>query len=203
MMLSPYAEELIAQFDAALARVSNADQLAIQRQMTDLFLGGAGTYSQSQIAIFDGVMGRLIERSDRRGLLEFTGRLAMIDTAPALVMGRLSMNDDIAVAGPVLEKSNALTDETLVAVARSKSQDHLFAIAARVSINAVVTDALVERGSVEVARKVVANLGARFSDRGFVRVIQGANSNEALRAAVMLRKDLPPELLPFLQLASA
>ena len=202
-MMSPYAEELIAQFDTALARVSGAEQLAIQRQMTDLFLGGAGTYSPRQIAIFDGVMGRLIERSDRRGLLEFTGRLAMVDTAPALVMGRLSMNDDIAVAGPVLEKSNALTDETLVAVARSKSQDHLFAIAARVSINEVVTDVLVERGSADVARKVVTNLGARLSDRGFVRVIQGASGNEALRAAVILRKDLPPELLPFLQLASA
>ena len=67
----------------------------------------------------------------------------------------------------------------------------------------MVTDVLVERGSAEVARKVVTNLGARLSDRGFVRVIQGASGNEALRAAVMLRKDLPPELLPFLQLASA
>jgi uncharacterized protein (DUF2336 family) len=202
-MMSPYAEQLIAQFDAALARVSSAEQFAIQRQMTDLFLGGADSYSPWQIAIFDGVMGRLIERSDRRGLLEFTGRLAMVDTAPALVIGRLSMNDDIAVAGPVLEKSNVLTDENLVAVAKSKSQDHLLAIACRARINEIVTDVLVERGNAEVARKVVANLGARFSDIGFVRAIQGANSNEALRAALAIRQDVPPELLPFLRLASA
>jgi uncharacterized protein (DUF2336 family) len=202
-MMSPYAEQLIAQFDAALARVSSAEQFAIQREMTDLFLGGAATYSARQVEIFDGVMGRLIERSDRRGLLEFSGRLAVVDNAPALVIGRLSMSDDIAVAGPVLEKSNVLTDENLVAVAKSKSQDHLFAIACRARINEIVTDILVERGNAEVARRVITNLGARFSDRGFVRVIHGANSNETLRAALAIRKDVPPELLPFLQLARA
>jgi hypothetical protein len=36
-----------------------------------------------------------------------------------------------------------------------------------------------------------------------VRVIHGANSNETLRAALAIRKDVPPELLPFLQLARA
>jgi uncharacterized protein (DUF2336 family) len=201
--MTPYAEQLIAQFDAALARVSSAEQLAIQREMTDLFLGAAASYSARQVAIFDGVLGHLIERSDRRGLLEFSGRLAVVDNAPALVICRLSMSDDIAVAGPVLEKSNVLTDDNLVAVAKSKSQDHLAAIAARVRISEMVTDVLVERGNAEVARKVVANLGARFSDLGFVRVIHGANSNEALRAALALRQDVPPELLPFLQQARA
>ena len=204
MIISPYAEELIAQFDTALARVSGAEQLAIQRQMTDLFLGGAGTYSPRQIAIFDGVMGRLIERSDRRGLLEFTGRLAMVDTAPALVMGRLSMNDDIAVAGPVLEKSNALTDETLVAVARSKSQDHLFAIAQRLRLSERVTDVLVERGNRKVIHKVAANTGARFSLAGYDKLTHRARRDRKLTLALARRRDLPRQyFLKLLETASA
>jgi hypothetical protein len=35
-----------------------------------------------------------------------------------------------------------------------------------------------------------------------VRDIHGASSNEALRAALTPRKDVPEELLPFLQAAS-
>jgi uncharacterized protein (DUF2336 family) len=201
--MTPQAELLIDQFGTALGKVSSAERLAIQREMTDLFLGGAAFYSPSQVAIFDAVMGRLIEQIDRRGLLEFSGRLATVDLAPALVMFRLSMSDDIAVAGPVLEKSKVLTDENLVAVAKSKSQDHLAAIAARTRLADIVTDVLLERGSPEIARKVVANFGARFSERGFVRAIHYSNSNEALRAALMLRTDVPDELMPFLQQVAA
>jgi uncharacterized protein (DUF2336 family) len=201
--MTPQAELLIDQFAAALRKVPSAERLAIQREMTDLFLGGATSYSKRQVDIFDGVMGRLIELVDRRGLLEFSGRLATIDQAPSLVIVRLSMSDDIGVAGPVLEKSKVLTDENLIAVAKSKSQEHLAAIAARVHISDVVTDVLLERGNPEVARKVVANFGARFSERGFVRAIHCANSNEALRSVLILRSDVPDELMPFLQQACA
>jgi uncharacterized protein (DUF2336 family) len=198
--MTPYAKLVIGQFDEALDKVSSAERLAVQREMTDLFL--ATSYTEGKAAIFNAVMGRLIEKIDRRGLLEMSGRLAAIDYAPALVIVRLSTSDDIAVAGPVLEKSNVLTDEHLVAVAKTKSQDHLAAIAARARINEVVTDVLVQRGNADVAQRLVTNMGARFSEIGFVRVIHGASSNEALRAALTLRKDVPEELVPFLQAAT-
>jgi uncharacterized protein (DUF2336 family) len=201
--MTPHAELLIAQFDAALGRVSGAEQLAIQRQLTDLFLHGAASFSERQVAVFNGIMSRLIERVDRRGLIDLSLRLAPADHAPINVIGRLSTSDDIAVAGPVLEKSNVLTDEDLVAVAKTKSQDHLAAIAGRVRINEIVTDVLVERGNGEVARKVVTNPGARFSEIGFVKVVHDAGGDEALAAALALRKDVPAELLPFLKLACA
>ena len=50
---------------------------------------------------------------------------------------------------------------------------------------------------------VVTNLGAMFSERGFVKVVHVARGNEALAAAIAARKDVPEELLPFLQLAKA
>src|SRR5262249_37085276 len=156
---------------------------------------------ERQAAIINGVMGRLVERIDRRALLELSGRLATADNAPANVIGRLSNDNDIAIAGPVLEKPNVLTDENLVAVAKIKSQDHLLAIARRKTISEIVTDVRVDRGNPDVARKVVANLGAAFSERGFVKVVHGARGNEELAAAIAARKDLPEELLPFLQLA--
>ena len=201
--MTPTAKLLIDQFDAALSRVPSAQHLAIQRQVTDLFLGGADPYSDRQIAIFNELIGRLIERIDRRALFELSGRLAAVDKVPVDIIGRLSSSDDIAVAGPVLEKSSLLTDESLVEIAKAKSVDHLLAIAARERISESVTDVLVERGNGNVARKVVANAGARLSERGFVKVVHEARGNQALAAALAGRTDVPAELQPFLKMVLA
>jgi uncharacterized protein (DUF2336 family) len=197
--MTPHARLLIDQFDAALGRASSAQHLAIQRQLADLVLEGAKPYSDFQRAVISGVMGRLIQRIDRRALLELSGRLAVVEDVPDDVIGQLSQSDDISVAGPVLEKSSLLSDECLLEIARAKSQDHLMAIARRARINEPVTDVLVERGNADVTRKVVANPGARLSELGFVRLVHGASTDTALAAALAARGDLPEELRPFLQ----
>jgi len=199
--MSPDAESLIAQFGLALGRLSSTDQLAIQRQMIDFFLASRG-YSERQLAVFIGIMCALIDGLDRRALLDLSDRLATLDVAPNDVVCRIAMNDDIAVAGPVLEKSNVLTDDNLVNVAKSKGQDHMAAIAIRAHVSDLVTDVLIERGGPEVIRRAVANVGARLSELGFVRVIRGAKDDEALAAALGLRQDIPSELMPFLKLAA-
>jgi uncharacterized protein (DUF2336 family) len=103
----------------------------------------------------------------------------------------------------VLEKSKVLTDENLVEIARTKGQEHLLAIAARAQVSETVTDALVERGDAHVTQKVVSNNGARLSELGFVKVVHEARTDEALASTLAHRKDVPPELRPFLKLAGA
>jgi uncharacterized protein (DUF2336 family) len=201
--MTPDVKLLIAQFDAALGKLPSSQHLLVQRQVTDLFLSCSAFYNERQAAILTGLMGRLIERVDRRALLDLSGRLAAVDNAPANVIGRLSSDNDIAIAGPVLEKSNVLTDENLAAIAKVKSQDHLLAIAGRKRIGEIVTDVLVERGNIDVARKVAGNPGALFSELGFVKIVHVASGNEALAIALACRKDVPEELQPFLELAKA
>jgi uncharacterized protein (DUF2336 family) len=103
----------------------------------------------------------------------------------------------------VLQKSKVLTDENLVEIARTKGQEHLLAIAARAQVSETVTDALVERGDAHVTQKVVSNNGARLSELGFVKVVHEARTDEALASTLAHRKDVPPELRPFLKLAGA
>ncbi len=198
--MSPYAEWVLTQFHAALGKASGAQRLAIQRAVIDLFLAAA-SYSERQVAMFSGVMGLLIDKLDRKALLELSSRLAAAPHAPLLVIGRLSWSDDIAVAGPVLEKSKVLGDENLVEIARTKGQDHLLAIAGREQVSESVTDALVDRGNTNVTQKVVSNSGARLSELGFAKVVHEAGSDEILAAMLAGRTDVPPELQPFLQLA--
>ena len=76
-----------------------------------------------------------------------------MDDAPADTLAQLSSSDDIAVAGPILEKSTLLSDTHLAGIAKTKGQGHLMAIASRQHIAGLVTDVLVERGDATVKRK--------------------------------------------------
>lgn len=197
------AQALITELDAALGAIPDSRHLVILRRVTDLFLAGAGTYSDEQIAIFDDVISRLIANMDQAALVELSAQLAGVDQAPTNVVARLSGSDDIAVSGPALEKSDSLSDRTLLEIAGKKSQKHLAAIAGRLRISELVTDVLVDRGNSDVSRKVTANRGARISEIGFVKLINRAKSDKDLATAILHRDDLPAELLPFLKLALA
>jgi uncharacterized protein (DUF2336 family) len=197
------AKQVIDQFNAALGKVSSAEQLDVQRKVADLLLSSTAPYSERQVAILNDVMNGLIERIDRPALLELLGRLAAAENAPSAVIGNLSSNDDITVAGPMLEKSKVLSDESLIEIAKTKGQAHLMAIASRRQVSETVTDALVDRGVADVTQKVIANDGAKLSELGYVKVVHEARTDEQLATALAERKDVPPELRPFLNLAHA
>jgi uncharacterized protein (DUF2336 family) len=126
---------------------------------------------------------------------ELSARLAPIASAPAGVIRSLACDDDIAVAGPVLRHSDRLTDEDLVEIAKSKSQDHLLELSGRSGLCEDVTDILVDRGDSPVRHKIAANAGARFSETGFSKLAIYAEDDEGLLATVARRGDIPPLLL--------
>lgn len=188
------AEKWSAEIDASLNHRSQAQVANLLQQITDWFLQGASTLSEEHVAIFDDVMGRLIDRIEHDALVELSERLAPVDNAPAGVIGALSRNDDIAVSGPVLMHSPMLSDPDLVEIAQTKSQNHLSAIAGRKSISEMVTAVLFGRGDSDVARKVTENPGARISRHTYESVLKRARQDAALTMAVADRKDLPQEL---------
>jgi uncharacterized protein (DUF2336 family) len=197
----PAAQSLMSELDATLSKIPGSRHLVILQRVTDLFLLNTGTYTEEQIAIFDDVISRLIENMDSAALIELSTRLSSHRLVPANVAARLSNSDDIAVSGPTLEKSEALSDQTLVDIAAKKSQKHLAAIAGRSQISELVTDVLVDRGNADVSHKVTTNLGARISEIGFVKLINRAKKDRDLATAISNRGDLPDELMPFLKLA--
>jgi uncharacterized protein (DUF2336 family) len=195
------AQVLIAELDTALGKAPVARQRAMLRNVTDLFLHDAERYSSEQVAVFDNIMCRLIDNADRGALIELSAKLAPVGNAPVNTIGRLSCNDEIAIAGAFLEKSESVRESDLVEVAKTKSQAHLMVIAGRPRISEPVTDVLVERGDSQVVLKVIANEGARFSEMSFVRLIKGAATDKTLAATVAKRTDVPAELRPFFEIA--
>ena len=195
--MTQQAEALLDELDDTLSRVTGSRRLTMLRQMTDLFLAGAPGYSEELAELFDAIIKRLSEGVDSKALVELSNRLAVTDTAAPDTVARLGSSDDVAVAGPVLQKSPALTDNHLIGIAKTKGQGHLLAIAARERINNVVTDVLIERGNKNVLRKVTGNNGAAISEDSFARLISEAKGDKALAELVKTRPDIPEELRPF------
>ncbi len=195
---------LLDELEAALASGSNPRRIEMLTRITDLFVGGAPVYSDTQIGLFDDVMVRLVQTIEAKARARLAHRLAPIANAPASIIQMLAFDDDIDVAHPVLSQSERLGERELAANAASKSQQHLAAIAQRKSLSEAVTDVLVERGDRDVVHSVVKNSGARFSDAGFRMLVKRSIGDDALATEVGRRPDIPrPHFLMLLEKASS
>src|SRR5262245_13610218 len=171
---------IIDELEAALASGTSARHIEMLTQITDLFVDGATHYSEAQTGLFDDVMARLVRAIEAEARAKLAHRLAPIANAPVNTIHMLAFDDDIAVAAPVLSRSERLDERALLANAGSKSQRHLFAIAQRKSLSEAVTDVLVERGDREVVQSVITNSGARFSDAGFRMLVDRSAGDDDL-----------------------
>jgi uncharacterized protein (DUF2336 family) len=197
------AQSIIDDVEAAIRIGSPEKGLDTARRVTHLFLASAGSFNEEQIELFDDVLERLIKTIELRALAdisaqialaEISAQLAPIAQAPPSVIRRLANNDEIRIAGPVLQESARLDDQELVRLAATKGEQHLLAIAGRWWLKEVVTDALLARRYPSVGRRIASNPGARFSSRGFATIIGQAELDPDLAVNVGIRVDLPTEL---------
>lgn len=163
------------------------------RRITGLFLDGAARFNESHVALFDDVIGTLIEEIEVKALAELARRLAPVPNAPSGVVVTLAKNDDINVAGPVLRQAH-IDDPDLKDIAETKSQAHLLALSTRLGINETLSDVLVRRGDGEVARSIATNQKAQLSDNAFNTLVKRAERDGVLAERVGLRTDIPPRL---------
>lgn len=194
------AQALMAELDASLASRSDAQRSAMLRQVCDLFLIYAESCPVEQVSIFDDVMTKLMGKLPREALVELSSKLAAVDNPPSNVARRLASDDDIAIAGPLLKKSNALTDRDLAAVVSEKGAAHVKAVLDRGRLGPAVSDALIEQGNSEILRRLAANEDVCFSEVGIVKLVYAAKNDKALADLVVDRKDVPAEMLPFLKM---
>lgn len=201
--MSKAQQSIIDEVESAIRAGSPEKGLETARRVTDLFLSSAGSFDDEQIALFDDVLERLIgtielraiaDMGARIALAEISAQLAPVAQAPPSVIRRLANNDEIRIAGPVLQESARLDDGELVKIASSKGESHLLAIAGRWWLKEIVTDALLARRYPSVSRRLAANPGARVSGGGFAIIVGQAESDPELAVSVGVRVDLPSDL---------
>lgn len=178
-----------------LAKEPSSDKRReLLRSVTDLFMDAPDQRTDVEREQFGEILGtvaREMEMEVRRALAQ---RLASVPEAPRNIILQLA-NDEIEVARPVLTTSPVLKDADLIAVSMVRSQDHLHAVAGRPTVSAAVADALVKRGDDKVLVNLVENRGATLSRAAMEKIVDRAQTTEALHAPVVSRPNLPPDLL--------
>jgi uncharacterized protein (DUF2336 family) len=126
--------------EAAVTAGSTDKHLDTLKQVTDLFLLAAESYSGEQIELFGDVLERLIRTIELRALADVSARIALaelstqlasVKQAPPNAVRRLANNDEISIAKPVLTESARLSAEDLIELAQTKGEQHLLAISGR------------------------------------------------------------------------
>jgi uncharacterized protein (DUF2336 family) len=186
------AKSYLRDLDEAILRGTAESRERALWHATNLLI--AGSYSEDEVLTFGNVIGRLAEEIEVEVRAQLSDKLSRFDDAPANVIHKLAFDDAIEVAGPVLERSAQLDDETLVANAWSKSQAHMLAISRRETITPAVTDVLVARGNSAVVTSLAGNGGATFSSPSLLHMVKRAEGDSILAEQLGLRKDIPRHL---------
>ena len=137
------------------------------RRITTLFLDGAARFNDDHVALFDDVIGCLIEEIEVKALAELARRLAPVPNAPLGVVATLAKNDDIAVAGPVLQAGRASTTPISNISPRPRARRICWRCRPAPGSARALSDVLVQRGDGEVARSIATNPKAQLSENAF------------------------------------
>ena len=165
------------------------------REVTNLFFSGDGVQNPTELGLFDDVMSQLAADMEQEVRAELSSRMADAAAPPRRLMLGLACDDSSAVAEPILMRSTALSEDDLLAVARTKGQDHLRAISGRAFVSEAVSDAIVQRADDDTLGVLLRNQNASLSREAHETAAERAVANPALHGAVIDRQSLPPDLL--------
>lgn len=183
------AQTELVNFSQLAGEAGKARRAELTRHVATLFVLTSDRCSDEQVDIYDSVLSRLVEMVEDEVRIYVANQLAGLRRGPEQTVRKLA-SDEIEIAGPVLTRSTVLREVDLIRVARTKTNNHLLAIAQRDVLSSDLTDVLVEKGDLSVKRKVASNSGASLSDNGMQILISEASSDATLQNYLSDRPDL-------------
>ncbi|MAP94604.1 MAG: hypothetical protein CMK07_06585 [Ponticaulis sp.] len=179
-----------------LAKENSSEQRReLLRSITDMFLAKSDEHSETECMLFDDVIGAVVKDMQTSVRAELADKLAE-STAPVnKTLLAFAMDEDINVARPVLEKSTQLSDEDLIRVVTSRTQEHILAITKRQGVSESVSGAIVERGTEQVIASLLGNKTAEIGRESMEKVANKALNSKVLQKSFVSRENVPLDLL--------
>ncbi len=159
------------------------------RNMAQLFSFVSDRCDDDQVAQYDEVLCQLAELVEVEARAHVAKLLAPLERAPGTVVVKLA-NDDIEVARPLLEFSNVLSDDDLIDIISTQSEEHRVAIAGRAAVTERVGEAIVEHGETASVVRLVRNANAEFDRATLERLVERAVQDANIAADLRGRKDI-------------
>ena len=178
-----------------LARTTDsALRRELLREVTDLFFETSGARNARESALFDDVLQLVAAEMQENVLAELAAQFADAPDAPVGLMRDLA-NHAFEVAAPVLQRSRALDEHTLLQIVNYQSQNHIKAVAQRQTVSETLSEAIVKFGDDIALDALMRNDGAEVSRTSMEAAVDRARRNTLLHEAVVERRDIPLDLL--------
>jgi len=178
-----------------LARTSDSERRRLLlREVTDLFFESAGQRGEKETALFDDVLQLVAAQVQESVLVELSEMFADAPDAPVGLMRDLA-NHAFEIASPVLGRSRALSEQTLLSVVNNQSQEHIKAVAQRPDVSEAISEAIVRVGDDRAVDALMRNDEAKISRDSMEAAVDRARRSSVLHEAVVRRHDLPLDLL--------
>lgn len=189
------SQSAFARLKDLAAEPSSDKRRELMREVTDIFLGNPSERSETECLLFDDVVAAVVKDMEAVVRAELSEKLAGTSVPISKTLKRFAMDDDIEVARPVLERSEGLSEEDLIEVVKTKTQEHMLAITRRQNVSEKVSGALVDRGSDAVVASLLDNAGAVFSRESIEKVVDRATGSEVIQKSFVSREAVPLDLL--------
>jgi uncharacterized protein (DUF2336 family) len=187
---------IILELERAIESHDSQRRTAALSSVADLFKSSRiQDVNDERLELFDDLFAQLVKDMTTSTLAKLSNDLSHAKIAPVKLVQQLAKNDAIEVAHSILTRSNQVSDETLLHIAKTKGQEHLEALAGRAHVNEAVSDLLIERGNERVIQTVTANANARISERGFGSLTERFSSHEKIAVNIAMRQDVPPHVM--------
>jgi hypothetical protein len=174
----------------ALNSVSDTNEKEqLFRSMAQLYSYVSNRVDDSQVAQYDEVLCQLAELVEVEARAHVAKLLAPLERAPGTVVSKLA-NDQIEVAGPLLEFSSVLSDDDLIDIVAHQSEAHRVAIAGRPNVPERVGEAIVEHGGQSSVVRLVRNSGAELGQATLEKLVERATQDAAIAADLRGRQDI-------------
>lgn len=175
-------------------RVLNGDNNPAERDhlfrnMAQLFAYVSDRCDDDQVAQYDEVLCHLAELVEVEARAHVAKLLAPLDRAPGTVVVKLA-NDMIDVAQPLLEFSNVLSDDDLIEIISSQSEQHRVAIAGRDTVTDRVGEAIIDHGGTESVQRLVNNAKAELGHGALEKLLARATHDAAIAGNLRGRTDI-------------
>lgn len=160
------------------------------RTLLDIMAMPTGVQPQERALAGDTLL-RLVSRMPVASLVSLCERLCIMDAPPPLLVRRLLSHENMAVAGPLLERCPGISDQDLMNMISAGDVATLKLIARRRHLSPALTDALIRHGDASVTIAVVRNPGAALSHETFNMLAEAAKTRPSLQAPLATRADTP------------
>lgn len=175
------------------AEKSSAKRLELLRRLTDVYLKRNIKGSPAAEYLFNDLITEVLDKISAPDRAEASEHLSNQPDIPEFLAHRLATDKDIAVSAPMVRNYRGMSEQTLLVVAKTGSQEQLRHVAGRAVVTPPVAEIVVDRGDQKTVRILAANQGAQFSRSGMRKLVEKSAKDVDLQALIVERADLTLE----------